>query len=117
VIDFVEFFAVGLFIRCMGNGGSDRRFALHQFRQLIDGDFMLTSDVDDFTDAGGVADESVECGDGVPDVEETPGLCAVAIDGDGQAGDGLVDESWGYHSVYACLAGTDDVEKTNDPDF
>jgi len=84
--------------------------------EVDDGDLLGASDVEDASDGAVVVGEVNQGGDDVGDVGEAAGLEAVAVDGEGSAGEGLLDEAWDDHSVATDLAGADGVEEADDDD-
>jgi hypothetical protein len=84
----------------------------HAVSQTLDGNFLGTADIDDFTDGTVRVHQADEGFDGVPDVAETTRLLAIPVDLDGGMVESGLHEIREYHAVPAGLARTDGIKQT-----
>jgi hypothetical protein len=90
------------------------RFGDHASREFDDGDFLVVADVEDFAQRFGATRETDQRFNGVMDKAEAAGLFPCAIDFDGFAGAGGLDEAREDHAMRAGLARAHRVEQAGD---
>jgi len=93
-------------------GASDTR--MDHPGQVTDGDLAGAPDVEDLAEGFVAANELRQGPDDIPDIAETSGLLAGAVDGNRFSGEGLSDEAGNHHAVAPALAGAHRVEEPDD---